>query len=82
MEELGLGPNGGLIYCMEYPNTWDYMPMFVLFYVTPWVVKFIVSLCFGSLTIVKTPRRKFGWLVGRRASELFGWWLSCLWLPW
>lgn len=22
MEELGLGPNGGLIYCMEYPLAW------------------------------------------------------------
>lgn len=23
MEELGLGPNGGLMYCMEYPSLKD-----------------------------------------------------------
>lgn len=30
MEELGLGPNGGLVYCMEYPSL-QYFLIFVPF---------------------------------------------------
>jgi GTPase SAR1 family protein len=32
MEELKLGPNGGLIYCMEYPPFCFLMPRFICLY--------------------------------------------------
>jgi len=35
-----------------------------------------------SLTKPQAPRRQLGWLVWWTARELFGWWLSCVWLPW
>jgi hypothetical protein len=34
--------------------------LFFLFYVNPCAVNYITSVYFGSLTIIKTPRRKFG----------------------
>lgn len=39
MEELGLGPNGGLIYCMEYPSQ----------YTIPFNFIVGVNLCFSGV---------------------------------
>ncbi|OAY76832.1 GPN-loop GTPase 3, partial [Ananas comosus] len=54
MEELGLGPNGGLMYCMEYPEIRIISRLFLL--------KYLISENLFILQVVGTLKNLEDWL--------------------
>jgi hypothetical protein len=50
MEELGMGPNGGLIYCMEYPIVWKHVVFLLIVVFLP--SYYLVMKCPCCFTLV------------------------------